>query len=93
MLWGQYVRKRCSPQWFTIPTVVRLCRGIDLYDGEGLEQGWLSPYVISRGLSIQESALLFSVYGFAAALAAWFSGVLVEMFGARRVMLGGVILF
>ncbi|AIJ09494.1 Ribitol/Xylitol/Arabitol transporter, MFS superfamily [Edwardsiella anguillarum ET080813] len=61
--------------------------------GEGLEQGWLSPYVISRGLSIQESALLFSVYGFAAALAAWFSGVLVEMFGARRVMLGGVILF
>lgn len=40
--------------------------------GEGLEQGWLSPYVISRGLSIRESALLFSVYGFAAALAAGF---------------------
>ncbi|MCS3407679.1 MFS transporter [Serratia sp. AKBS12] len=61
--------------------------------GEGLEQGWLSPYLIGKGLSIQESALLFSVYGFAAAIAAWFSGVLAEIFTARRVMLAGLILF
>ncbi|AHG18942.2 alpha-ketoglutarate permease [Chania multitudinisentens RB-25] len=61
--------------------------------GEGLEQGWLSPYLIGQGLTIQESALLFSVYGFAAAIAAWFSGVLAEIFTARRVMLVGLILF
>ncbi|ASL84033.1 MFS transporter [Serratia marcescens] len=61
--------------------------------GEGLEQGWLSPYLIGKGLSIQESALLFSVYGFAAAIAAWFSGVLAEIFTARRVMLAGLLLF
>ena len=60
--------------------------------GEGLEQGWLSPYLIGKGLSIQESALLFSVYGFAAAIAAWFSGVLAEIFTARRVMLAGLLL-
>ena len=59
--------------------------------GEGLEQGWLSPYLIGKGLSIQESALLFSVYGFAAAIAAWFSGVLAEIFTARRVMLAGLL--
>lgn len=41
--------------------------------GEGLEQGWLSPYLISKGLTVQESALLFSVYGFSAAIAAWLS--------------------
>lgn len=61
--------------------------------GEGLEQGWLSPYLIGKGLTIQQSALLFSVYGFAAAIAAWFSGVLAEIFTARRVMLAGLILF
>jgi len=61
--------------------------------GEGLEQGWLSPYLISNGLTIQESALLFSVYGFAAAISAWFSGVLAEIFTARRVMLAGLLLF
>nr|WP_274921877.1 hypothetical protein [Providencia sp. G1(2023)] len=27
--------------------------------GEGLEQGWLSPFIISRGMSIEESSLLF----------------------------------
>ncbi len=61
--------------------------------GEGLEQGWLSPYLIGKGLTIQESALLFSVYGFAAAISAWFSGVLAEIFTARRVMLAGLLLF
>jgi polyol permease family len=61
--------------------------------GEGLEQGWLSPYLIDKGLTIQESALLFSVYGFAAAISAWFSGVLAEIFTARRVMLAGLLLF
>ncbi|OMQ21862.1 MFS transporter [Serratia oryzae] len=61
--------------------------------GEGLEQGWLSPYLIGKGLTIQESALLFSVYGFAAAIAAWFSGVLAEIFTARRVMMAGLLLF
>jgi len=61
--------------------------------GEGLEQGWLSPYLISKGLTIQESALLFSVYGFSAAIAAWLSGVLAEIYGARRVMTAGLVIF
>jgi MFS family permease len=47
--------------------------------GDGLEQGWLSSYLIDNGLTIQQSALLFSVYGFAVAIAAWFSGVLAEI--------------
>lgn len=61
--------------------------------GEGLEQGWLSPYLIENGMTVQQSALLFSVYGFAAAIAAWFSGVLAEIFTARRVMLAGLVMF
>ncbi|HAF1609754.1 TPA: MFS transporter [Salmonella enterica] len=61
--------------------------------GEGLEQGWLSPYLISKGLTVQESALLFSVYGFSAAIAAWLSGVLAEIYTARRVMIAGLLMF
>ncbi|MFS0890383.1 MFS transporter [Peribacillus frigoritolerans] len=61
--------------------------------GDGLEQGWLSSYLIDNGLTIQQSALLFSVYGFAVAIAAWFSGVLAEILGPRKAMAIGVALF
>ncbi|MDS9472578.1 MFS transporter [Sporosarcina pasteurii] len=61
--------------------------------GDGLELGWLSSYLIDNGLSMQQSALLFSVYGFAVAIAAWFSGVLAEVMGPKKVMTIGLILF
>lgn len=61
--------------------------------GDGLELGWLSSYLIDNGLSVQQSALLFSVYGIAVAVAAWFSGVLAEVLGPKRVMTIGLILF
>lgn len=61
--------------------------------GDGLELGWLSSYLIESGLSVQQSALLFSVYGFAVAIAAWFSGVLAEVLGPKKVMTIGLLLF
>jgi polyol permease family len=61
--------------------------------GDGLEQGWLSSYLTDNGLTIQQSALLFSVYGLAVAIAAWFSGVLAEILGPRKAMTLGVCLF
>ncbi|MED3761954.1 MFS transporter [Peribacillus frigoritolerans] len=61
--------------------------------GDGLELGWLSSYLIDNGLTVQQSALLFSVYGFSVAIAAWLSGVLAEVLGPRKVMSIGVALF
>ncbi|GAA3316614.1 hypothetical protein GCM10020331_013120 [Ectobacillus funiculus] len=61
--------------------------------GDGLEQGWLSSYLMDQGLTVQQSALLFSVYGFAAAIAAWLSGVLAEILGPRKAMTIGLLLF
>ncbi|MGG3448910.1 MULTISPECIES: MFS transporter [Bacillaceae] len=61
--------------------------------GDGLEQGWLSSYLIDNGLTVQQSALLFSTYGFAVAISAWFSGVLAEVLGPRKTMAMGVVLF
>ncbi|GAA1323629.1 MFS transporter [Streptomyces sanglieri] len=58
--------------------------------GDGIEVGFLSPYLESRGLSGSEVALLWSVYGFVVAIAAWLSGALAEAWGPRRVMLLGL---
>jgi len=61
--------------------------------GDGVEQGWLSPYLIERGMSIQQSATLFTAYGVTIALSSWFSGVLAEGFGPRRTMASGILLY
>ncbi|MCH5720017.1 hypothetical protein [Niabella hibiscisoli] len=42
--------------------------------GDGMEQGWLSPYLIEKGMSIQQTASLFTAYGVTIAIASWFSG-------------------
>lgn len=61
--------------------------------GDGMEQGWLSPYLIERGLTMQQSASLFTVYGITVALSSWFSGVLAEGFGIRKTMITGLVLY
>lgn len=61
--------------------------------GDGLELGWLSVYLTDNGLSVQQSALLFSVYGVAVAVASWLSGVLAEILGPRKAMMIGLTLF
>ena len=61
--------------------------------GDGVEQGWLSPYLLERGMSIQHSASLFTIYGVTIAVSSWFSGVLAEGFGPRKTMLLGLLLY
>lgn len=61
--------------------------------GDGVEQGWLSPYLVERGISIQQSAALFTAYGVTVAIASWFSGVLTEGYGPRKTMVMGLLLY
>lgn len=61
--------------------------------GDGVEQAWISPYLISKGLSIEDASLLLTVYGITVAIAAWFSGVLVQTLGPRKTMSFGLISF
>ncbi len=58
--------------------------------GDGIEQAFLSKYVVTLGFTAGDSALLFTVYGATAALASWLSGVLADVFTPRRIMLVGV---
>jgi polyol permease family len=57
--------------------------------GDGVESGYLSPYLLGRGISQSEVAAVFTVYGLTAAVAAWFSGALSDLWGPRRVMFAG----
>ena len=58
--------------------------------GDGIEQAFLSKYIVNLGFSAGDSALIFTVYGATAALASWLSGVLADVFKPRRIMLIGV---
>lgn len=61
--------------------------------GDGVEQGWLSKYLIDGGLTEAESALVFTVYGVTIGISSWLSGVLSDMWGVRRTMFYGLIIY
>ena len=44
--------------------------------GDGMEQGWLSPYLIEQGMNITQTASLFTAYGVTIAISSWFSDTL-----------------
>ncbi|WP_248763297.1 MFS transporter [Pseudarthrobacter sp. SSS035] len=61
--------------------------------GDGVESGYLSTFLLDRGLEQGQVGLLFTVYGVAAGVAAWASGALSDLWGPRRVMLLGLVLW
>ncbi len=61
--------------------------------GDGVEVGYLSPFLVSTGLSEHDVALMFTLYGVVAACAAGCSGVLCERIGVRRTMAAGLVLW
>jgi len=59
--------------------------------GDGVEAGYLSKYLVDRGIAGQEDvAVVFTVYGIAVAIAAWLSGALSDLWGPRRVVAIGL---
>ena len=58
--------------------------------GDGIEQAFLSKYLVNLGFGAGNAALVFTVYGAMAALSSWLSGVLADVFTPRRIMLIGV---
>ncbi|MFW7269344.1 MFS transporter [Gluconacetobacter sp. Hr-1-5] len=58
--------------------------------GDGVESGYLSSYLVGTGLTEHDVALLFTIYGLSAAISAWLSGALSDLWGARRVMMTGL---
>lgn len=61
--------------------------------GDGIEVGYLSPFLVSSGISEHQVAFIFTLYGFAAAVSAWGAGLLCEYVGCRKVIIAGVALW
>jgi len=58
--------------------------------GDGVESGYLSPFLLGKGISQEAVAVIFTVYGVTAAVSAWLSGALSDLWGPRRVMWAGL---
>ncbi len=58
--------------------------------GDGVESGYLSKFLVGRHFDEHAVALLFTIYGVTASVAAWLSGAMSDAFGSRRVMMAGL---
>ncbi|MDN7351182.1 MFS transporter [Acetobacter senegalensis] len=58
--------------------------------GDGVEAGYLAPFLESQGQSSTRVALLFTVYGVAVSISSWLSGPLSDMWGPKKVMWVGL---
>src|SRR6266404_1327143 len=62
--------------------------------GDGVEFGYLSKYLVDRGVGTEKGiALIFTVYGVTGAIAAWLSGALSDLWGPRQVMALGLLVW
>ena len=61
--------------------------------GDGVESGFLSPYMLDLHFKESQIALVFTLYGVAAALASWLSGVLSDLVGPKKVMWAGLLIW
>ena len=61
--------------------------------GDGVESGFLAPYLTDLHFTERAVGAIFTVYGLTAALAGWLSGALSDVWGPRRVIAIGLVLW
>ena len=84
-----------SKQWFGLP--LNLIWGyiaIAVFmTGDGFELAFLSHYIKELGFTPAQASFAFTLYGLAAALSAWVSGVVAEIITPQKTMLIGFVLW
>lgn len=61
--------------------------------GDGFELAFLSHYIKALGFTPAEASFAFTLYGLAAALSAWVSGVVAEIITPQKTMMIGFVLW
>ncbi|MEU1984086.1 MFS transporter [Nocardia sp. NPDC019395] len=61
--------------------------------GDGVESNYLSSFLVDAGFAENRVAAAVSIYGIFVAVGSWLSGTLAAMYGPRRVMLAGAVLW
>jgi len=84
-----------NKQWFGLP--LNLLWGyiaIAVFmTGDGFELAFLSHYIKTLGFSPAQASFAFTLYGLAAALSAWISGVVAEIITPQKTMFIGFMLW
>ena len=62
--------------------------------GDGVESGYIAPYLAQHGAGTEtRAAIIISAYGLAVTLGSWLSGALSDVWGPRRVMVIGLVIW
>ncbi|MBD1382011.1 MFS transporter [Bacillus sp. IB182487] len=61
--------------------------------GDGVEQAFLSKQIVEMGFSPADSAMVFTVYGVTVALGSWLAALFADIWGPRRTMLIGLMIW
>ena len=61
--------------------------------GDGVESGYLAPYLGGFNFSLRAVGFVFTLYGLTAAIAGWLSGALSDVWGPRRVIVIGLVVW
>lgn len=62
--------------------------------GDGVESGYIAPYLAGNGAGSEtNAAVIITVYGLMVTLGSWLSGALSDVWGPRRVMIIGLVLW
>lgn len=61
--------------------------------GDGVESGYLSRMLIDLHFTSSQVALVFSAYGVTLTVASWLSGTLSDIFGPKKVMWAGLLIW
>ncbi|WP_066249779.1 MFS transporter [Neobacillus drentensis] len=61
--------------------------------GDGIEQAFLSKQIVEMGFTAGQSAMVFTIYGVTVAIGSWLAALFADIWGPRRTMLVGLIIW
>ena len=61
--------------------------------GDGVELGYLSPFLSDHGMPEDHIAMVFTLYGVTVAISSWLAGALSSLWGPKRVMMLGLLIW
>lgn len=61
--------------------------------GDGVELGFLSPFLSDGGMPADQIAMVFTTYGITVGISSWLAGALSNIWGPKRVMILGLIIW
>lgn len=62
--------------------------------GDGVESGYIAPFLVDNGAGTeQRAAIIITIYGLTVTIGSWLAGALSDVWGPRRVMVIGLVIW